>query len=48
MKYYFLRKVVLLREWANDERNEKKLVKFWTAVSVVLVCDIALLIAGIL
>lgn len=46
MKYYFFRRLVLLRTWANKEENEKKIVRFWTAVSVVLVLDFVLLIAG--
>lgn len=46
MKNYFLRKLDSLRNWASKEENEKKIVKFWTTVSVVLVINIILLIVG--
>lgn len=44
MKNYFFRKLDSLRNWAS--KNENGIVKFWTAVSVVLVINICLLIVG--
>ena len=41
--YYRLAK---MRRWANTERGERVIVRFWTAVSVIAGIDIALLVIG--
>ena len=43
--YYRLAK---MRRWANTERGERAIVRYWTAVSVIAAADITLLVIGII
>ena len=41
--YYSLAK---MRRWANTPNGERIIVRFWTAVSIVLIFDVAMLAIG--
>lgn len=46
MKYRVLRKVVIARRWANTEKGERTIVRVLSAMTLVLMADVALLVVG--